>query len=170
MKVNAMMKSKQIILTSGGSRISQGRQPLSLGQKPITWQDFCRNLNENERNWTGRGSLAPPSSCQCIRFNYVVYKCSQKPKKSISEKLFLWVNLHKIHWLMEIGWYSPCLWFMSCQAWNENAKWIWSNVVSFGLISRHREHYRNMNCVTQIRMYQSHCDMRTQPWNMFTDK
>ena len=32
-----------------------GRQPLSLGQKPITGQDFCRKLHENERNWTKRG-------------------------------------------------------------------------------------------------------------------
>ena len=41
---------------SGWSRISQmgwGRQPLSLGWKPIIWQDFCRNLHANERYWTG---------------------------------------------------------------------------------------------------------------------
>ena len=37
--------------SSGGSRISQtgqGWQPLSLGQKPIIWQDFCRKLHGNE--------------------------------------------------------------------------------------------------------------------------
>ena len=32
----------------------RGRQPLYLGQKPIIWQDFCRKLHENERNWTER--------------------------------------------------------------------------------------------------------------------
>ena len=26
-----------------------GRQALSLGQKPIIWQDFCRKLRENVR-------------------------------------------------------------------------------------------------------------------------
>ena len=41
---------------SGKSRISQtgaggaGYQPLSLVQKPIIWQDFCRKLHGNERN------------------------------------------------------------------------------------------------------------------------
>ena len=35
-----------------------------LGTKSITWQDLCRKLHENERNWTerGRASLAPPGS------------------------------------------------------------------------------------------------------------
>ena len=36
-----------------------GRQPLSLGQKPIIWQDFCRKLHENERNWTARRAFIP---------------------------------------------------------------------------------------------------------------
>ena len=48
----------------GRSRISQtvGCQPLYFGQKPIIWQDFCRKLRENERNWSkrGRGSLDRP--------------------------------------------------------------------------------------------------------------
>ena len=36
-----------------------GRQPLSLGQKHIIWQDFCHKLHENERNWTGEGGGGP---------------------------------------------------------------------------------------------------------------
>ena len=35
------------------SQMGWGRQPLSLGWKPIIWQDFCRNLHANERYWTG---------------------------------------------------------------------------------------------------------------------
>ena len=31
----------------------EGHQPLSLGRKPNIWQDFCRKLHENERNWIG---------------------------------------------------------------------------------------------------------------------
>ena len=51
---------KKLMLTSGGSRISQngGRQPLSLGQKPIIWQDFCWKLHGNERNWAERVRLS----------------------------------------------------------------------------------------------------------------
>ena len=30
----------------------EGRQPQRRQRKPIIWQDFCQNLNENERNWT----------------------------------------------------------------------------------------------------------------------
>ena len=33
------------------------RQPLSLEQKPIVWQDFFRKLHETERNWTGEGRI-----------------------------------------------------------------------------------------------------------------
>ena len=36
------------------------RQPVSLEQKPIIWQDFRRKLHENERNWTERGGGVPP--------------------------------------------------------------------------------------------------------------
>ena len=38
-------------MISGGSRISQGmgRQPLSLGQKPIIWQDQYQKLQKNEK-------------------------------------------------------------------------------------------------------------------------
>ena len=46
-----------------------GRQRLNLGQKPIIWQDFCRKLHENERNWTERGggmSLPPFESTNVI--------------------------------------------------------------------------------------------------------
>ena len=35
------------------------QQPLSLGQKPNIWQDFCRKLRENERNWTERRAFMP---------------------------------------------------------------------------------------------------------------
>ena len=28
-------------------------QQFNLGQKPIIWQDVCRKLHENNRNWTG---------------------------------------------------------------------------------------------------------------------
>ena len=37
-----------------GSDPDGGRHPLSLGGKTIIWQDFCRKLHENERNWTQR--------------------------------------------------------------------------------------------------------------------
>ena len=46
-----------------------GRQPLNWGAKPLTWQDLCRKLHENERNWTEKGaaSLAPPGSANaCV--------------------------------------------------------------------------------------------------------
>ena len=32
-----------------------GRQPLSLGQKPIIWQYFYLKLQGNERNWIDKG-------------------------------------------------------------------------------------------------------------------
>ena len=34
-------------------------QPLNLGHRLIMWQDFCRKLHENERNWTKRGACFP---------------------------------------------------------------------------------------------------------------
>ena len=44
------------MVTSGGSRISQtgGCQPMSLKQNSFIFQNFCRKLHENERNWTRR--------------------------------------------------------------------------------------------------------------------
>ena len=45
---------------SGFSR--GGGQPQNLEQKPITWQDVCRKLNENERNWGGGRALDPGSA------------------------------------------------------------------------------------------------------------
>ena len=33
-----------------------GRQPLSLWQKPIIWQDFCQKLRGKKRNWTKKGA------------------------------------------------------------------------------------------------------------------
>ena len=41
-----------------------GVQSLSMGQKPIIWQDFCRKLHENERNWTKKGRASLASSRQ----------------------------------------------------------------------------------------------------------
>ena len=38
---------------------------MSLGQKLIIWQDFCRKLHENERNWTKKGARTP-SQWGCI--------------------------------------------------------------------------------------------------------
>ena len=43
--------------------------------KPINWQDFCRKLLENERNWSkrGRGSLDRPMTnihMNCYLLNY----------------------------------------------------------------------------------------------------
>ena len=37
-----------------------GAQPLSLGQKLIIWQDFCRKLHENKKNLIGWGGGARP--------------------------------------------------------------------------------------------------------------
>ena len=39
----------------------RGRQSLSLGQKAIIWQDFCRKRHENERNFTESGGVPGPS-------------------------------------------------------------------------------------------------------------
>ena len=49
-----------------------------LGTKSITWQDLCRKLHENERNWTekGRASLAPPWIRQCLRGSHNLAKVS----------------------------------------------------------------------------------------------
>ena len=52
----------------------RGRQLLNLGQKSIIWQDFCRKLHENERNWTKRGhtSLLPsPWIRQCFNMKRI---------------------------------------------------------------------------------------------------
>ena len=43
----------------------RGHQPMSLGQKPIIWQDFCWKLHENERNWTEKGARTP-SEWGCV--------------------------------------------------------------------------------------------------------
>ena len=41
-------------LPSGRSRIPQTGAPTAeFGAKSIVWQDFCRKLHENERNWIG---------------------------------------------------------------------------------------------------------------------
>ena len=43
--------------------ISVDGKPLSLGQKPNIWQDYCRKLYENERNWTeGSGGRRVPGA------------------------------------------------------------------------------------------------------------
>ena len=46
------METSQTVTDPGFSRQGQ-RQPLSFGQKPIIWQDFCQKLHGNERNWMG---------------------------------------------------------------------------------------------------------------------
>ena len=48
--------------------MGKGCQPLNLSQKPIIWQDFCRKLHINERNWTegGGACLAPHWIRQCL--------------------------------------------------------------------------------------------------------
>ena len=64
---------------SGGSRNSQtGRgKSQSLGQNLSIWQDFCRKLHENERNWTERG--------RCI------FRAPLKPLKLSVNKESRWV-------------------------------------------------------------------------------
>ena len=68
-----------------------------LGTKSITWQDLCRKLHENERNWTerGRASLAPPGSVNaCVdptiwpKFQVERYYKSlkQKPASKLSNR------------------------------------------------------------------------------------
>ena len=50
-----------VIINSGGSRIPRrgGGHSLSLVQKPIIWQDFCRKLHENKRNLSEVGDARP---------------------------------------------------------------------------------------------------------------
>ena len=55
------VKARNSVADPGFPRQGEGGQSLSLlGQKPIIWRDFCRKMDENERNGTGgHASLAP---------------------------------------------------------------------------------------------------------------
>ena len=49
----------------------RGRQPMSLGQKPIIWQDFCRKLWK----WT----LAPPASANGLLHRHITSEIQMTP-------------------------------------------------------------------------------------------
>ena len=50
------LKEKYYVIQWRIQDFSDGeRQPLSLGRKPIIWQNIHRKLHENERNWTEVG-------------------------------------------------------------------------------------------------------------------
>ena len=54
-----LLKKNEVLTVADSGFPRQGRQPLSLGQKPIIWQDFCQKLHKNERNWNGGGGARP---------------------------------------------------------------------------------------------------------------
>ena len=72
---------------SGGPRISQtgggrGTNPYISLKKLIIWQDFCRKLHENERNWTrGGGGLCP--SCPPWIHQWHCFHVSWRPLSSL---------------------------------------------------------------------------------------
>ena len=53
----AVQKRRDAVADPGFPR--WGGQPLSLDRKPIIWQNFCRKLHENERNWTESRGARP---------------------------------------------------------------------------------------------------------------
>ena len=62
------MNVKTLVLSRWFS--NRGHHPLRLRQESIIWQEFCRKLHENERNWT---LTRPIASLNCllrkVRFN-----------------------------------------------------------------------------------------------------
>ena len=51
----------------------EGVQPMSMGQKSITRQDFCRKMHENERNWTKSRRFKRPPKQQNRRRNGILF-------------------------------------------------------------------------------------------------
>ena len=65
-RYNITTEPVSIFLSSGGSRISRGRQPQRWGSRPVIWPNFPPKLHKTLRNWTGDARLLvkdvfPPS-------------------------------------------------------------------------------------------------------------